>query len=240
MGLVLGVSDNRDGTGGVATISGSDALSSNSLYAAPFSGPTGPQSWSLVGTRTGDGTITTNLQGAYLWQAFGTVSSAFAFASYFRWLTNTTTESVWDRVLTAVVQQIQTLNLAGVSNSNINRYWRPRRIQGVDSLPAIQAFPLDGQQYLGLLTGLDDIGYPVGIAIIDQQNQDFQANMTSRLLWREQIDRIFRYQRLSGVPEIIICRPGRQVVLGKEFGDNLYTSLGVYNFISREVRGSTP
>ena len=55
--------DNGDGTGAVATIAGAAAGSTNKIYTVPRTGG----SWTLAGTRTGNGTIELDLAvGAYL------------------------------------------------------------------------------------------------------------------------------------------------------------------------------
>jgi hypothetical protein len=224
MPLSLVIADNADGSGGAATIAGSDIGSANSLFCAGFGGATGPLSWIAAGARTGDGAIAVASPGSvplgyYMWHAMGTVGGTAAFASYFRALTDASAQSVMDRVLTAVVQQIQALNLSGIQSINIVRKWLRRKLETAGQVPQIQVVP-------------------VAIIAIDKQNQDYTANQTRNLLWRQQLLRAFRFQRLSGVDEIINCVPGQQSIVDKAaFDANLFVTLVTLRFISREPRG---
>ena len=69
MSLGLAIADNGDGTGGVATVTGSvGALTT--VYYATFSGSMGSLTWTSAGSRTGDGTLALSLPvGYYLWHA---------------------------------------------------------------------------------------------------------------------------------------------------------------------------
>lgn len=243
MPLSLVIADNADGSGGAATIAGSDIGSANSLFCAGFGGATGPLSWIAAGARTGDGAIAVASPGTiplgyYMWHAMGTVGGTAAFASYFRALTDASAQSVMDRVLTAVVQQIQALNLSGIQSINIVRKWLRRKLETAGQVPQIQVVPVDGESFPGMLTAVDDVGYPVAIIAIDKQNQDYTANLTRNLLWRQQLLRAFRFQRLSGVDEIINCVPGQQSIVDKAaFDANLFVTLVTLRFIGREPRG---
>ena len=48
----------------------------------------------------------------------------------------------------------------------------------------------------------DDVHYPVMVTILAADNQDLTTNQEQYLKWREQINRAFRNQGLSAVPEI--------------------------------------
>ena len=243
MALSLVIADNADGSGGAAAIAGSDDGSQNRLFCAAFGGATGPLSWNPVGARTGDGAISIPSQGTvplgyYLWHLEGAVGGASTFATYFRALTDASAQSVMDRVLSAVVQQIQTLNLSGIQSVNVVRKWLRRKLETAGQAPQIQVVPIDGESFPGMLTAVDDVGYPVAIIAVDKQNQDYTANQTRNLLWRQQLLRAFRFQRLSGVNEIINCVPAQQSIIDKAaFDANLFVSLVTLRFISREPRG---
>lgn len=61
----LALADNADGTGAVATISGSSPGSSNAVYTSPVPSGSGALTWSLGGTRTGDGNVSLSLADGY-------------------------------------------------------------------------------------------------------------------------------------------------------------------------------
>lgn len=56
----------------------------------------------------------------------------------------------------------------------------------------------------------DDIGYPVVIAILDDDNQDQELNFDRDLLWREEIIRNLHNHRAAGIVAIrrLIVTPG--------------------------------
>ncbi len=78
----ISVADNGDGTGGVATIAGTEAGSTNTVYVAPA---TGPPAFASEGNRSGDGTVNRGLANGTYWAyvtsvgASGTVSSQLVF-----------------------------------------------------------------------------------------------------------------------------------------------------------------
>src|SRR5579863_8146411 len=71
--ITLAVTDNADGTGGVATISGNDDGTVVTLFASTFDGQLGPGVFASMGTRVGAGTIAVAPPlGYYWWYADGT------------------------------------------------------------------------------------------------------------------------------------------------------------------------
>src|SRR5215831_5694130 len=99
MAISLTITDNLDGTGGVATITGSNPASTNTLYSAPFPGigdkTMVEQVWTLVGTRTGDGTIpipsATVPLGYYLWRNDNFLSPVTQINTFYQNLSDATT-----------------------------------------------------------------------------------------------------------------------------------------------------
>ena len=82
----------------------------------------------------------------------------------------------------------------------IARNLAPEDLPTIIVSPKRAAMPADAGT-----NGLDDVHYDVLVAIIDRDNQqptDF-AQLERQLLWRQQIARAFRNQRLPGVPEVI-------------------------------------
>jgi hypothetical protein len=241
MALTLQITDAQDGTGGTATIAGSDVGTTNTLYRASFSGVAGPLTWAMVGSRTGDGTITiAQATGYYLWHLTGTVSAATAFAGYFRPLTDLDEQSENEQILDAVVQKIRTLNLEDVDSASVDFKWMPRKVDSsVDPLPQVQVIPINGETFPGTLTGRDDVGYPVMVVLIDSQDKDFKKNKRRNLMWRSLILKAFRFQHLTGPTEAYNCIPEQQTIIDPaNFKDgNLFVSFIALRFISRERRG---
>lgn len=59
----LSVTDNGDDTGGIATISGADDGTTNTVYTAPY----GTATWTSQGSCTGDGTVDLDLDAGHYW-----------------------------------------------------------------------------------------------------------------------------------------------------------------------------
>jgi Rps23 Pro-64 3,4-dihydroxylase Tpa1-like proline 4-hydroxylase len=87
---------------------------------------------------------------------------------------------------------------------------------------------------------LDDVHYDVIVTIFDRDNQEptLAENLDRHLLWREQISRSFRNQRLTGVPEVINAAVEPAEALVEEaWKHELMVSALLLRFTSRETRG---
>lgn len=143
MALTLAVSDNADGTGGVATITGA-SNKPLTLYRSAFTGTMGSYTWTTSGTRQGNGTITLSSPGTialgyYLWLAL--VPADDEVASAYQNLSDAATQSVLDRILDAVKTRIVSLSLSGIASTSVLRQWQPRVWDGVDAGPAVRIAP---------------------------------------------------------------------------------------------------
>lgn len=234
MSLTLQLQDNADGSGGVATLTGTTGASV-SLFNSRFQGTMGTLAAVAAGSRVGDGTIVVAPgNGYYLWYAQTT--SLFSNVVY-QALTDGT-QSVHYRCLLGTQAELLALSLSGMPGGNILVKWLPRHWERIDSTPQICIVPLGKEGQPGLLTGLDDIEYPVVIATIDKDNNDYTLNLALRTLWRQQIFRTFRHQRLPGVPEIITTPMVTEYVVDPAlFNRNYFYSALLARFRSREVRG---
>jgi len=240
MAITLSISDNADGTGGIATISGSNVLATNTVYSAVYSGLQQNFAWVSAGSRTGDGTVAVAPgNGLYFWYVDSNLSSVHSVSNIsFQALTNTTL-SVHYRCLLAYQTRILGLGLTGVSSSNVNIKWLPRQWDNIDNanLPMILIVPMGKEGQPGILTGQDDIEYPTLVAIVDKQNQDYTSGLARNLLWRESIFRAFRHQRLVGVQEIITTAAETDYVLNPQlFNPNLWNSALLCKHRSRVAR----
>lgn len=239
MSLTLAISDNRDGTGAVATVSGSDSGSTNNVYAAIFGGQTGALTWALVGTRTGDGTVAVSLPvGYYVWTVL-TTSAGVTTQGNAVWqnLSNTAIESPHYQCLVAIQTRLQGLNLEGIG-SNVLVKWLPRDLEKVDTLPAIIVAPVGKEGQGPGLNNHDDIDYPCLVAIIDAQNKDYTANLARDLYWRWRVFQSPRHQRLAGVPNVMtVSITPDYVVNPMLFDKNRFYSALLFMCRNRETRG---
>lgn len=236
MPVSLAISDNADGSGGVATISGSLGAS-NAVYCAAYSNGMGPATWTLAGSRVGDGAVgVAPGSGYYFWYCL-TTGSAQPSNLVNQNLT-TGTQSVHYRCLLAVQSQVQALALAGIASNVVLQWMRPEDKPPIVSTPVIGICPVGREGQPGILTGKDDIDYPVLVGINDLGLFDTTLNIALRTLWRQSIFRCFRNQPLPGVPEIITTLTDPEPIVDSAwFRKTMFVSALVFKFRSREVRG---
>lgn len=242
MGLVI--TDSGDGTGGSAAVSGTNVAAANTLYSAAFTGEMGAQSWTLVGTRTGDGSIAIASPspvplGFYLWRLDSVFGGATTVFSSYQNLSDATA-AFHKRILDAVAVRINSLGLAGLASADVREKWLPRVLPRA-ARPTVLVCPGDGESFPGVLTGKDDVGLPVTVGIVYPTGDDEAAGIAEVALWRQKILRALEYQRLSGVPEVLNAIPERARIIDQgAFVQNKQAvgSIGV-RFVLRWTRGLT-
>ncbi len=240
MTLALAVADSGDGTGGVATVSGVNVAATVSVYYSLWTGEPASYAWTLLGSRTGNGTVAAALStGLYQWQAVSVLAGATEVGPLvYQPLSDADEEAVHFGILSNVKARIDSLALSGLPATKTMRKWIPRVADGVPALPACLIAPLGAEQYEGILTSQDDVGYPVVVAILDKLQGDPQSNMNRDLLWRQKIAKAFRFQRLPGSPAVINAKPmPGPVVDPGAFESHYLASVLAFSFTSREGRG---
>lgn len=234
MPITLTITDAQDGTG-TATIAGSTGT--NTLYQATWDGSMGTLSFSSVGSRSGDGTIALSGAGYFIWRLDNLASGTTTVVIVYQNIT-TIDLAVYDKILDKVRTDIVSLSLSGIASVDIAKKWLPRDVKNVDVRPSIIIAPVNFESYPNQTTGLDYIGYPVLVAMVDKLNKDYTANFNRNLLWRQKIFRKFRYQGLAGLSEVINCEPEpRATIDPKLFDANYFHSAAVLRFITQEPRG---
>ena len=243
---MLAVVDAADSSGAVATIGGSAPGTSNVVYVQPFSGDEGVGHWQLAGTRTGDGEVPLALApGHFFAVAVSSAAGAAAVSSVVYFVVTDGAESLHARCLAAVQTRIRLLALPGLDGANVvvrklpvGRCLGP---EGDVDLPAIVLSPRRAMTPPDAGTNaLDDVHYDVIVTIFDRDNQEptLAENLDRHLLWREQISRSFRNQRLTGVPEVINAAVEPAEALVEEaWKHELMVSALLLRFTSRETRG---
>lgn len=206
MALSITAVDSQNGGGIIATVAGSSG-GSVSIYHQAADVTT----WTLLGTRTGNGAVTATLTGGKTYFLYAvessTVSNVISQA-----LTNST-DAVLEQILAAVLSQLQALATAGgfPGIGSIFPSLTADQIIRQDELdlntlncnyPCIVVVP-GSNESIGSdeMTQTDDITYPVMCFILNTHDMTDMEYKKYYLLWREQISRKFRYQRVSGVTE---------------------------------------
>ena len=243
-GLV--VIDQGDGTGATATISASESGATNVVFVQNFSGDLGAGVWQNAGTRVGDGNIVLGLAtGHYFGYVASTSAGVTLVSSVVYFVVTDGLESLHSRCLTAAQARIQSLSLSGLDSDNvvIRKVPVDRNLAGSGGvgLPAIVLSPRRAEMPPDAGTnGLDDVRYDVLVAIFDRDNQEptLELNLDRHLLWREQIARAFRNQRLIGVSQIINAEvEPAEGLLEDAWKHELMVSALLVRFTSREPRG---
>lgn len=243
MTLALTVADAGSGTG-AATITGSAVGSSNVVYSATWTGAAGALAWTSRGSRTGDGTVSVSPgAGVYVWTALNTATGVTTQSNPVYQPLVDASQSVHYLCLQAIRTAVLSLNLTGISASNVTVKWLPRSMAEVDTMPNIVVAPIGSEQQPGTLTGQDDIGYKCAVVVFDAQNQDYVANLARNLLWRQRIFRAVRHQILSGastsLSKIITVNTEPGPVLNPQaFAGNVFMTPLVFVCVSREPRGT--
>ncbi len=238
--------DHGDNTGATATLSGSVPAATNVVWVQPFSGDVGIGTWQNAGTTVGDGQIELELPaGHYFAYVESSLPAASAVSSVVYFAVTDGQESLHVRCLAAAQARIRSLALSGLASENVVVRKVPvdRKLGAADGvgLPAVVLTPrrtamppTDGTN------GFDDVRYDVLVTIFDRDNQEptLQQNMDRHLLWREQIARAFRNQRLGGVAEVINAEvEPAEGLLDDAWKHELMVSAVLLRFISRETRG---
>lgn len=240
MTLALSLADNADGTGGVATVSGVGAAANVTLYRTSWTGLMQSYSWTSTGTRVGPGTINVAPgNGYYQWQAVSVDAGVTEVGPlYYQNLTDAATEAVHYAILQAVRLGIVSLSLTGLTGAKIMRRWLPRAWEAVDDPPCIFVCPVGAETYPVQMNSTDDVSYPVVVAIIDKLQGDASENLNRDLLWRERIEKLLRFQRLSGVPSVMFAESvPDQIIDSAAWAANYLLSVSMFRFVSRQLRG---
>lgn len=208
MPLSLTVTDLADGTGATATIAGSDAGSTNTVYVqAPGAG----QAWTSAGSRTGDGAATLALApGYYFAHAQATLVGGVPAISSVVGLVGVTegTTAKYKVIVEAVAASIQAMtpaSLPGLPYNRVHVRWSVPNPTGL-IFPLVFVLGAGEAEHIQPATNQsEDWGWPVVIQIADRNDQDDQTNKGTYALWRERLIKRFLSQRLLGVPDIFDC-----------------------------------
>jgi len=232
MAITLTVTDNADGTGGVATIGGTSVGASNQVYYSAYTGAIQSYSWTLAGTRTGDGTLNLALAtGHYLFQ----LVSAGSLGPAYRQAFSTGTDPVHKRILDAIV--VRVLETGVLASGRVVLKWLPRDTDPeLAYLPLIYVCPVGSEEFPGGTNTQDDILYPSVVCYIAKQNHDSVANLSAVTGFREKVISAFIKQRLAGINWDCDIKPDLVFNPGMFLKNYLSSSIGI-SFKVRRPRG---
>lgn len=219
MALAITWTDAADATGGTVAVTGSDVgqtvtINAMAVDATGLRTPT----FSQVGSRTGDGDVTitpaANTVPGYLWiYASGTVSGSPAISNLVYALASDNSEALASRCVDALASRLAGLTMDPADDTpsgtapNANIYKRILPSDYIVQYPCI-ILSHEGQSegQPGTLTQKDDVEYPVNVYLADRNDGNNFARRKSYLLWRQQMFRALRNQRLAGITEVLTVK----------------------------------
>lgn len=237
MPIGLGIVDNKDGSGAVATISGAGGAETVFLFAYTFTGDNNIQmTTAFTSSRVGNGTISAAVEiGNYIWSAVGVSTSALVKQNV-----TDGSQPVHYRILNAVAARVAAIGFTSwlPSNKIFVRWASGRQSISKDGTPAVYVCPIGQESYIDVVLNRDDIGYPVAILLVDLLQNNAILNLARGLDFRARVAKSLRNQRLPDVPEVylaniypdVICDPGA-------YAANVLVSAVVFRFFIREGRG---
>lgn len=247
MSLTLTVTDNADGSGVHASIAGSAPGSTNTFFYQLAPQLTfAPLTWVNAGNITGDGTLAIALNPGYgFFYVQNTDGSVVSVSNIVYSQISWNTDSVLYRVLTAAQAQLQTVVFSGLASSQIQVRYLPRALEQIDwtvngkAQPLMCIAPVGQQLAPQYLTGLDEEDEPFTVATIVPQNANYNANLRQNTLWRQQVNRRLRNQRLPGIPEMMWVEQLPSALFDQSAFNHLwFLGLSLFRAKTRSTRGA--
>lgn len=247
MAITLSVVDSADGGNAVATIAGTSGNPTVDVYYVPATVTPGSITPLSGGTRSGNGAVNLALGSVgnwFLWAVEDNLIGDVVSNFWFLQTTNSGTTSVYYSILAAVQTQIQGLSLAGIASNVILKKIPTTddfNVGGANDYPACIVAPgLAMRETMfreGSTNQSNDIGYPVSVVLLDNDNGNQTANFNRDLLWRQRIIRQFEHKALTGASDVYLCRVEPEVVVQPAaWARNLWVSLFTLRFFTRESR----
>lgn len=201
---LISIVDNQDGTGALATISGSTAGSTNSVNVYQFTQNLGRLSTPTTYSRVGDGTLALPVaNGAWWAEIVSELAGAYAIGlPYYFWASDFE-ESVWWRLLLKAQSVIQGLNIPEFSPAEVLISKLPINLlspegRGIFLHPTPETIEFKWNTS-------DVYGYGILVAIAEKSNGKDLEGLDDDLRWRETVQDAFKltpsYNPFSGIPE---------------------------------------
>jgi hypothetical protein len=234
--VAIAAADNANGT---VTFTVTGASGTVNIYGAAWSGGLVNPTYSLLATRSGNGTVNATLANG-IYQAYAVNVTDFATMIGFR--VTDGEDPFATQVCNAVVSKLQALSLSGITGSNIVRRKLP--LAEDLTLPGILV-TLQGENDLfdvpGSTNERDNVDYQVQIVMLYAGNRDNRtaAQMELHDLWRQQIAMGFRNQPLPACGAYRVTVERRTIYFSGDFQFNYDTHALLLHCVRRESRGVT-
>lgn len=232
----LSITDSENGGGVTATLAGGNDAADNLVKYVRNVNELGALSWSNLGFRTGPGNVTGTLtKGYYLWHCISTLG-AESVISNLVYQNLSGDDAVHQQCLDAIEAVVDALALTGING--VEQQKTPDEMRIRCDMPAVIITPYGRPETMqGGTNQQDDLGYPVYIVFM-MRDPDDQSTQARTLLWRQQVSRAIRNQRLAGVSEVHHCVIEPDPVLTMNPADySLIASAMLVRCVARELRG---
>lgn len=232
----LTVADNENGTGLTATIV-TDTGNTVTVYHQRVAGP---KVWTSGGSRSGSGTIPITVEpGHYFVHAVATNDGGNASTTVTYAVATDGEAAIVKQILDAVKTRIELLELEDIADSSIviRKVWLERNIPK----PCIVVCHQRTAEQLASNVR-DDVSYAILVVLYDLDNQEatYAANLDKYTMWQQKIRRAFRFQYLTGVPEVVGCQiESAEAIIPAAWQQQLFCTALLLRFTSREPRGLT-
>lgn len=222
------VSDNQNGTGATATISGSSGAA-NTVYVTQVLGGT----WGIAGSLVGDGSVSLSLNGGFYFAYCLTAPATVSDVTYFP--VTSSALPVLTRCFAAVVSTLKLLNLPCTQRVIDSQYADSVTNQ---QFPCVVLTTEDARESdEAALNNRDDIGHAVRLLVKDVCLKPDDKTRDVYRGWRQAIFRAFHNQRLAGVIESVRNKVEMGAVAAVSSNEPQVVSELLIRCITREVRG---
>lgn len=240
----LAVTDNADGTGATATVSGGSSDADHKIYVGSFLGGLGTIPKTLAGQRTGNGTVSLPLAvGYYIGMIEAERSDDIVAGNTVYFAVTDGLDPVHYRFMLGLQADIRSLALSGIPGDNVVLRWLPRPRERdangamADPMPLVIISPAPQELELPGLNATDDISYPCLVTFWDTK-PDLNTNLQRNLLWRQKVYRRLRWKRVAGVGESEYVQVFPELITDPgAWGANYWLDALLARCVSREPRG---
>lgn len=217
---VVEITDLQNNTGATASISDTDGSAWNGVYILPWRRTVLRGTWSLVGHRTGDGTLALSLEeGIYFAQLRSVLGDNTQVSEIVQFTVTDGLKPIHYRCCQAVRDILLGLSLEGIGEANTKILKHPNRF--VDQIGKAGGAVISPVMELRNRhdSRRDELGYTVQVALMLPSNQRLFEGLETDLDWRERLTNALSQTLLPGVPEIhtVDCLPG-PILLPDAFG----------------------
>ena len=228
----LTITDNADGTGATAAITGS-AGGLNIVFVLPVDGGIETGVWTTAGTLTGDGSFSLTLPKGYYFGYVLTAPASLSGIAYFG--VTASTDSVAARCFAAVAARLQLLALPCTERVYDSLYADNQAVLEYPCVVLTTEGARDTDE--AATNGRDDIGHGVRVLVKDVCFRFDEARRDTYRSWRQAILRAFLNQRLPGVPESVRCKVEGGTIAAVEADRPQVVSEMTVRCVTREPRG---